>query len=106
MKIDRAVRRARGLFQAKRVYGEPVERDGVTVVPAAEIYGGAGGGGGEGPDGNPGGGGGFGIFARPVGAWVIRDDRAQWKPAIDVGRLLVAALLALTVLAWLSRRSP
>jgi uncharacterized spore protein YtfJ len=32
----------------KRVFGEPYERDGVTVIPAAVVLGGGGGGGGEG----------------------------------------------------------
>jgi len=35
----------------KRVFGEPYEKNGVTVIPAARVQGGAGGGGGEGPQG-------------------------------------------------------
>lgn len=50
-------------FGAREVYGEPIERDGATVIPAARVWsgGGAGGGGGTEPGGaEPGG------TARPV----------------------------------------
>ena len=90
---------AQDAMAAKRVYGEPVERDGVTVIPAASVGGGGGGGG----DNENNGGGGFGIRARPVGAYVIRGDRVEWKPALDVQRLLFAAA-GLVALALLARR--
>lgn len=90
---------AQDAMAAKRVYGEPVERDGVTVIPAASVGGGGGGGG----DNENNGGGGFGIRARPVGAYVIRGDRVEWKPALDVQRLLLAAA-GLAALALLARR--
>jgi uncharacterized spore protein YtfJ len=35
----------------KRVFGEPYEKDGVTIIPAARVQGGAGAGGGEDPQG-------------------------------------------------------
>jgi uncharacterized spore protein YtfJ len=75
----------------RRVYGEPVESDGVTVIPAAAVRGGAGGGG----DNEGNGGGGFGVVARPIGAYVIRDGQVSWRPAVDLNRvlLLVAALV-------------
>ena len=38
-----------GTASAKAVFGEPVERDGVTVVPVARVRFGVGGGGGRGP---------------------------------------------------------
>jgi uncharacterized spore protein YtfJ len=69
----------------RRVYGEPVESDGVTVIPAAAVRGGAGGGG----DNAGNGGGGFGVMARPVGAYVIRDGNVSWRPAVDLNRLLM-----------------
>jgi hypothetical protein len=108
MQPDREVRRAQRLFNAKRVYAEPVERDGVTIVPAAQITGGAGGGGGVDPGGNDGGGFGFGVIAKPVGAWVIGGGKADWKPAggFELNRF-VSLLPALGVIAlmvlWLMR---
>ncbi len=97
-------------LQARRVYAEPYERDGVTVIPAAAVRGGGGGGGGggEGPDGRghgSGGGGGFGLIARPVGAFVIKGDQVTWKPALDVTRLVLGSQLVLLAVLVLARRA-
>jgi uncharacterized spore protein YtfJ len=88
--IDEMWQGARDAVTVRRVYGKPVESDGVTVIPAAAVRGGAGGGGDE--RGN--GGGGFGVAARPIGAYVIRNGKVSWRPAVDLNRvlLLVAAL--------------
>jgi uncharacterized spore protein YtfJ len=90
--VDQMWKGTRDALTVKRVYGDPVERDGVTVIPAAAVRGGAGGGGEGGESG--GGGGGFGIVARPIGAYVIRNGTVSWRPAVDLNRLLllVAAL--------------
>lgn len=102
--IDELLRGAQDAIAAKRVYGEPVERDAVTVIPAASVGGGGGGGG----DSEHNGGGGFGLKARPVGAYVISGDGVEWKPAVDVQRLMVGwqVVAGLAVLAaWsLARR--
>ena len=105
---------ASDLYHVKRVYGEPVERDGVTIIPAASIKGGGGGGGGVGhaPDGEGGGEGegsgvGFGISGRPVGAWVISDGEVSWRPAIDVTRIMIGGVLIAVsyfMFSWLSGR--
>jgi uncharacterized spore protein YtfJ len=99
----------RDAMTAKRVYGEPYEVDGVTVIPAANVTGGGGGGG----DTAGNGGGGFGLRARPAGAWVIKEGEARWRPAIDVNRIvfmgqitaIVALLVLRSVLTGLARRS-
>jgi uncharacterized spore protein YtfJ len=60
-----------------------------------------------------GGGGGFGFSARPVGAWVIENGRARWRPVMDVRRLvqagmavsLAAAVVCVAVLRRGARRS-
>jgi uncharacterized spore protein YtfJ len=97
--VDQMWKGTRDALTVKRVYGDPVERDGVTVIPAAAVRGGAGGGG-EGAE-NGSGGGGFGIVARPIGAYVIRDGTVSWRPAIDANRLL---LLLATLVYVLARR--
>jgi uncharacterized spore protein YtfJ len=97
--VDKMWKGTRDALTVKRVYGDPVERDGVTVIPAAAVRGGAGGGG-EGAE-NGSGGGGFGIVARPIGAYVIRDGTVSWRPAIDANRLL---LLLATLVYVLARR--
>jgi uncharacterized spore protein YtfJ len=87
--IDELLSGARDAITVKRVYADPVESDGVTIVPAAVVRGGGGGGGDD--EGN--GGGGFGLHARPAGAWVIRGSDATWKPAVDWNRLAFFAFL-------------
>ena len=42
------VRVASEILSVKRVFGEPFERGGVTIIPVAKIMGGSGGGGGQG----------------------------------------------------------
>jgi uncharacterized spore protein YtfJ len=96
--VDELWKGARDAITVKRVYGDPVQSDGVTVVPAAAVRGGAGGGGDKEGDG----GGGFGIAARPVGAYVIRDGTVSWRPAVDLNRVL---LLAAALLFLLARRA-
>jgi uncharacterized spore protein YtfJ len=105
MDIQATLDGVRDSITVKRIYGEPYERNGVTVIPAATV----GGGGGSGEDSeakSAGSGGGFGIAGRPVGAYVISDGRVKWEPAIDVTRIATQAILALTtvaVLAWRRR---
>jgi uncharacterized spore protein YtfJ len=95
--VDAMWKGTRDALTVKRVFGDPVERDGVTVIPAAAVRGGAGGGGEGGESG--GGGGGFGIVARPIGAYVIRDGTVSWRPAIDANRLLLLLAALVYVLA-------
>jgi uncharacterized spore protein YtfJ len=88
------IERAKETMTVRRVFGDPVEKDGVTIVPAARVQGGAGGGGGEGPEGQGSGmGSGFGVNARPVGAFVIKGEDVQWRPAIDVNKVILGAQL-------------
>jgi uncharacterized spore protein YtfJ len=78
---------------ARTVFNEPIERNGVTIIPAAKVRGGGGGGG----DANQNAGGGFGIAAKPAGAYVVRGDRVSWEPAIDVNRIVLGGQIALIV---------
>jgi uncharacterized spore protein YtfJ len=97
--LDQLLGGHRDAISVRRVYGDPIERDGVTIVPAAVVSGGTGGGG----DAEGNGGGGFGMHARPVGVWEIRDGTVQWRPAVDVYRLVRLGVLVALVL-WLRRR--
>ena len=98
MDVERMLSEARDALTVKRVFGEPFDKDGVTVIPAARVQGGGGGGGGEGPGGEgSGSGGGFGLIARPVGAYVIRGQQVSWQPALDVNRILVGAQIVALV---------
>jgi uncharacterized spore protein YtfJ len=92
----------------ERVVGEPVERDGATVVPVVAVRAGGGGGSGQGEDDQhqrgEGSGGGFGIQARPVGAYVIRDGEVRFEPAVDVTRIVIGAQVVALVAILLLRR--
>ena len=47
MDIHEVLNHARDAMTVKRVFGDPYEKDGVTVIPVANVMGGAGGGGGS-----------------------------------------------------------
>jgi len=88
----------RDVVTVKRVYGDPYEKNGLTVIPAAAVRGGGGGGKGRRGDEESGVGGGLGMVARPSGAWVIKDGEVSWKPAVDVNRIILGAqIVALAV---------
>ncbi len=111
MEIQEVLAQARDTLTVKRVFGEPYEKDGVTVIPAARVRGGAGGGSGQDTEGTgSGSGGGFGITAHPVGAFLIRDGQLSWRPAVDVNRAIlggqvVAIVALLTVRAIVKVRA-
>ena len=107
MEVDKVIEESRAMFGAGRVFGEPYERNGVTVIPAAKIAGGGGGGSDESDDG--GGGAGFGISARPAGALIIREDGSvRWKMPFDLNKVIIGGQLvgiAFFVTVWLTERS-
>ena len=108
------IKGVREAMSVRQVFGEPVERDGVTVIPAATVIGGGGGGGGEGgrkpsesgdAESQSGVGVGFGGVMWPAGAFEIKDGRVTWRPAIDVTRVLLMALgLAIALVRARGRR--
>jgi uncharacterized spore protein YtfJ len=98
MGVEDVIGQARDALTVKRVFGEPYERDGTTVIPAAAVRGGAGGGGGQDPEGVGGSGSGFGLSARPVGAFILREGEVTWRPAYDATRVaLVGEIVVLVV---------
>jgi len=95
MQIDEMLAQARDAMTVRRVFGEPIERDGVTIIPVANVMGGGGGGTGQGPD-TPegrsqgsGSGGGFGLRATPAGLYVIKGGEVRWQPAMDLTRIAI-----------------
>ncbi|EWM15247.1 spore germination protein GerW family protein [Kutzneria sp. 744] len=113
MKIEDLLDSARESVSVRRVYGEPVQDNGLIVIPAASVGGGGGGGQGHDQRGQDGEGGGFGLTARPVGAYVIKNDNVRWVPAVDVNRLvatvgavaIVGLLVAARIVRAQSRRA-
>jgi uncharacterized spore protein YtfJ len=102
MKVDELLTTARESMTVRRVYGDAVSQDGLTVIPAASIAGGAGGGAGADSQGEQGEGGGFGVAARPVGAYVIQNGFASWRPAVDVNRVI--SVVGVVVVTYLVMR--
>lgn len=100
MNVLESINNAREVITVRRVYGDPYQEEGVTVIPAASVMGGGGGGG----DDERGGGAGFGVRAHPVGAWVIKDGDVRWRPAIDVNRMILGAQIV-AIVALLTARS-
>src|SRR4029450_1300120 len=100
--VQAVIAPARGTMTVKRVFGEPYEKDGVTIIPAARVQGGAGGGSGEDPQGQGrGSGSGFGVTARPVGAFIIQGGELSWRPAVDVNRIILGGQ-AVVIIALLT----
>ena len=103
MQINEMLSGARDAISVKRVYGDPYEKNGLTVIPAATVRGGGGGGSGD-REGETGGGGGFGLVARPSGAWIVENGDVTWKPAIDVNRIVLGGqIVALTAILTAGR---
>jgi hypothetical protein len=92
------------------VFGEPYEKDGVTIIPAARVQGGAGGGSGDDLQGPRQGIGQRLCHDRPVGAFIIREGELSWRPAVDVNRIVpggqvVAIVALLTVRAIINAKA-
>jgi uncharacterized spore protein YtfJ len=100
--VQRTIEQAKDALTVRRVFGDPVEKDGVTVIPAAKVQGGAGGGGGSGPEGE-GKGSGFGLAARPAGVYVIKGDEVDWRPAVDPNKVVIGAAIVAAAALLLAR---
>jgi uncharacterized spore protein YtfJ len=102
--VDRTIEGAKDALTVRRVFGDPYEKNGVTVIPAARVQGGAGGGAGQAPDGSgQGGGSGFGVNAKPAGVFVVKGDDVAWRPAVDVNRVILGAQVVAVLALLLAR---
>ena len=112
MRADELLARIGDNISVRRVFGEPVERDGTTVVPVAMVAGGGGAGSGPGGDhgetgGDQGGeGAGYGMWARGIGVYTIRQGEVRFVPAVDVSLLagLAAVVTGRVLLRLIARR--
>jgi uncharacterized spore protein YtfJ len=118
--VERLAERIGAKVNVSTVFGEPVERDGITVIPVAKVRWGFGGGaggpvavgpglddGGDGARSSTGQGGGGGATADPVGWVEIGPEGAVFKPIVPAmpspGFLLAAGATAALVLRGLTR---
>lgn len=87
-------------LNASTIFGTPVERDGVTVIPVGTVRFGLGGGGGNDPSGKGEGEGGGAMGAgAPTGYIELKDGRSRFVPVVHPGRML--ASICLTVIGAL-----
>ncbi|HVR96374.1 MAG TPA: spore germination protein GerW family protein [Thermoanaerobaculia bacterium] len=92
--------------KATTVFGEAVERDGVTVIPVAKARWGLGAGGGhQRPGTREGIGGGGGVIVAPVGYIEIKDGTSRFRQIWDPLAAAGVALAAGALLVWALARS-
>jgi uncharacterized spore protein YtfJ len=126
--VERIAERVGGKASVRAVFGDPIERDGITVIPVAKVRWGFGGGAGRGPiavgpgidsqapemsmsedssQSGAGSGGGGGVTADPIGYLEIGPDGANFRPITPVmpspGFLLAAGVTAMLVLRGLAK---
>ena len=101
MTPEEILQRAGEQFSVRRVFGEPIEHDGVVVVPVSVSV--LGGGGGAGPD-DQGSGGGLGGVVRGIGVYAIGNGTVRFVPAVDTTALAVLGLAAVALLLRTRRR--
>jgi uncharacterized spore protein YtfJ len=102
--LERIAERLGATVKASTIFGEPVERDGLTIIPVAKARWGFGGGGGSGQDTHgpgSGGGGGGGMTIAPVGYIEIGHGQTAFRPIRDA-RSYLPYILGATALLMLS----
>jgi uncharacterized spore protein YtfJ len=127
MDVHEVLNHTRDAMTVKRVFGDPYEKDGVVVIPVANVMGGAGAGGGPGTGAQPASAGeeavgegardsgygmGYGLRATPAGVYIIKGGEVEWKPALDMNSLtlqragvaIVALLVLRSIIRTLARR--
>ena len=101
--IERIAEKLGATVKASTIFGEPVERGGLTVIPVAKARWGFGGGGGTGQH-ERGTGGGGGMTIEPVGYIEIGGGQTMFRPIRTPGAY-VPYVIAATVLVILAVRA-
>jgi uncharacterized spore protein YtfJ len=123
--LDKA-RAATDSVSVGRVFGDPVERDGVVLLPVARVTSGGGAGAGSGvpltkeqrdnlkltddaaAPAQEGSGGGFGMNVKPAGVFILKNGEVTWRPALDLNAVILGgqavAIVALLVAGSVLRR--
>src|SRR5690242_8867421 len=104
--VERLADRLGTNSNVRTIFGDPVERNGVTVIPVARVRYGFGGGGG-GKEGESGSGGGGGAKVEPLGYIEMKNGMSEFRPirqpAAVTPVIVAGAFTALIVLRGLSR---
>jgi uncharacterized spore protein YtfJ len=103
--LSKLAERVGARVRAENIYGAPIERDGVTVVPVAAARFGIGAGGGSDPaKGQEGEGGGGAGSVTPVGYIELKGGRSRFVPFVNPAKMV--ALVACAVLVGLTIARP
>jgi uncharacterized spore protein YtfJ len=100
--VARLAERLGAVARASSIYGEPVERSGITVIPVARARWGFGGGGGEGAEG-AGSGGGGGMIVSPIGYIEIKDGVSRFRPIVAPWQAVALVAFGATVSVIVNR---
>lgn len=113
--LEQTMSRLVNIARTDAVFGQPVQRDGVTIIPCSEIALGLGLGAGSAPrqhvnaeqkQEGEGMGGGGGVRERPVAVIVMTPDGVRVRPIPNVTRIAVSLCTAAAcVFLWLARRN-
>lgn len=98
--IERLAEKLGSKASVSAVFGNPVDREGITIIPVARVgfgFGGGAGSGGRQREIAQGGGGGGGVSAAPVGYIAIKDGNAAFNPIRDPVADVVVPLVMLVV---------
>lgn len=113
--LEQTMSRLVNIARTDAVFGQPVQRDGVTIIPCSEVALGLGLGGGSAPRSDTGAeqkqegegiGGGGGVRERPVAVIVVTTDGVRVRPIPNVTRIAVSLCTAAAcAFLWLARRN-
>lgn len=101
--LEQLAERLGAQARAATIYGEPIDRGGVTVIPVARAMWGFGGGAGHDNEQQAGAGGGGGASVSPVGYIEIKDGVTSFRPIFKPPVGLIAAVVGLVVGLLLGR---
>ena len=104
--IGTLVERIGGRFGASSVFGTPVEREGVTVIPVATVRFGLGGGAGSDPDKRQEGeGAGAGGTMAAAGFIELKDGRSRFVPVVHPERMVAMVIAGALAALLVTRRA-
>ena len=101
--VEQLAERRGAQARASTIYGEAIDRDGVTVIPVARAIWGFGGGAGRDEEQQVGSGGGGGMMVSPVGYIEIKDGETTYRPIFKPPVVAIAVVIGVGLGLLLSR---
>jgi uncharacterized spore protein YtfJ len=101
--VEQLAERLGAQARASTIYGEPIDRDGVTIIPVARAIWGFGGGAGRDEEQQVGSGGGGGMMVSPVGYIEISEGGSTYRPIFKPPVVALAAVVGMALGLLMSR---